>query len=226
MLDAVDLVMKKHIQNLLFTNGKQISVFSSGTTEQDEQQFTQAGMDKQPDRVELPFVSLTRLSGIDITDENMTKRVHNYTGYKLMEGMESTLSYTRCTLHYVATVYAENRKLSEDLALALYTKLRNYCQITVAIRLPVEVEKGVYAAAEMDSDIVLGATIDQVGQLSQDNAQLYKCRIPFDLKNVNIYSVAESKKYKYNIFVQGQLVDEKSPKGSLEQIFPKEDIGG
>lgn len=223
MLDAVDKVIIQHIRNILSdVGGKDISVFSIATADTDDQPYNQAGQEegKQPDRVEFPFVGVVRAPDIDITDYNMTKRVHNYTGYKLSEGAGSQLTYYRCTLHYLATVFAENRKVSEDIATALYGKLRNYCQVSVLIRLPIEIDgpEKKYAAADMDVDIELGPNIKQVVPMSTDKAQVYKARITFDVKNVNVYHTQEERSYKYNVFVEPAI--EGGKKGPREQVFP------
>lgn len=219
MLDAVDKVVKTHIQNLFAIDGTQLPVFSLATADADDQLYSQAGNTKRPDTVEFPFASLVRLPNIDITDYNVTKRVHTYTGYKFLDGSEARLTYSRCSLHYSVTVFAESRKAAEDLATALYGRLRHYCQITVAIRLPIEVDKDVYAAAEMQSDIVLGPTIEEVNPLALDKAQVYKCRITFELKNVNLYHTETDRIYKYNIYVQAFSEAPSAPEGTRELIF-------
>ena len=232
MLDAVDTVIKKHLQSILSSvNGRKISVFSVGTADQEDQPFNQAAQEagKSADKVELPFVSLIRLPNIEITDDHMTKRVHTYDGYGLdIPGASGKLTYYRCTLHYVATVFAENRKLSEDLITSLYGRLRNYCQVQVLIRLPVQVDDGPngekrYAAAPMDVDIELGNSIEQTNPITSEKAQLYKAKIAFDVKNVNIYHIAEERNYKYNVFVEPKLDGENGLKGHREQVFPPDE---
>lgn len=207
MLDAVDKVIKYHIQKLLSVKGKPISVYSALTNDQDDQVMTAAGTAKKPDKVEFPFVSIFRMPNIDITDSNMTKRVHNYTGYIIVPDTNIKLTYNRCTLHYVATVFSENRKTSEDLATSLFASLRNNCQIKATIQLPIEhpEHKGKYIGAPMDSDIVMGATIEQVSAQQADKAQLYKCRVPFDVHNVNIYNFIEDVSGVYNVIVRSKL---------------------
>lgn len=224
MLDAVDKVIKTHIQKLLFVKGQSIPVYVVGNGDQDEQPVSQAGMKSdKPDRIDLPFAALFRLPNIDITDNNMTKRVHNYTGYKLPVGSEPYLTYYRATLHYTVSIFAENRKLSEDLATSLYGRLRNYCQVRVKIMLPIELEPGKFAGAAMDCDIEMGPTIEQTNPLGYDKAQIYKCRISFDLKNVNIYHTDEEKPFSFTIFVQGIIDnDGKRIEGPYELVFPDE----
>ena len=223
MLDIVDRVVKTHIQNLFAIDGTQLPVFSLATADADDQLYSQAGNTQRPDTVEFPFVSLVRLPNIDITDYNVTKRVHTYTGYKFLDGSEARLTYTRCSLHYTVTVFAESRKAAEDLATALYGRLRHYCQVTVAIQLPIEISTSTYAAAEMQSDIVMGPTIEEVSPLALDKAQVYKCRISFDLNNVNLYHTETDKVYKYNIYVQAFSEAETAPEGKRELIFEQKD---
>lgn len=218
MLDAVDRVVKLHISNLLNVGDTPIFVYSLATADADDQTYSQAGEAQKPDTIEFPFASLTRTSNIDITDSNMTKVVHTYTGFKLND-METRLTYYRCTLHYTVTIFAESRKVAEDLATALYGRLRHYCQVTVAIQLPIELSDNTYAAAEMQSDIVLGPTIEQVSPITLDKAQVYKTRISFDLQNVNIYHTNTDTQYKYNIYVQAISEAPDAPKGQKELIF-------
>ena len=226
MLDMVDKVIKAHIQKLLTVRGKPIPVFSVGTADQDDQAFSQAGIakEKKPDRVDLPFLSLIRLPDIQITDYNVTKRVHNYSGYEADEIDGVQITYDRCTLSYVATVFAENRKVSEDLATALYSRLRNNNQITVNIHLPIEDPTGKKRKiiAQMQSDIVMGPTISQVNQQGYDKAQLYKARISFEIQNVNIYNFIQEKEYLYNIYVVAKL-DGNSSKTQQELVWSQEE---
>lgn len=204
MLDAVDKVIKTLFVKLLKIDDRKVPVYVLGSDDSTDQPYSQAGMtDEKPDTIDLPFVTLFRLPTIDITDSHMTKRVHNYTGYKLTVGSQPILTYYRTTLHYSASVFAENRKLSEDIATSLYGRVRNYCQIKVNIQLPIELEPGKFAAAPMDCDIELGATIEQVNPLGYDKAQVYRCRFMFDVKNVNIYHTTEEKPFKFDIYVQG-----------------------
>lgn len=207
MIDAVDKVIKMHIQKLLSVKGKAISVFSAMSADQDDQPVTAAGMNKKPDKIEFPFASLSRMPAIDITDSNVTKRIHNYTGYTIIPHTNIRLTYNRCTLHYVVTIFAENRKTSEDLAVNLYAAMRNNCMISAVIQLPIEHPeyKGKYIGAPMHSDIVLGAQIEQVNPQQSDKAQMYKCRISFDVQNVNIYNFTEDASGTYNVIVRSKL---------------------
>lgn len=208
MIDAVDKVVKMHIQKLLSVKGRAISVFSAMSADQDEQSISGAGMDaKKPDKIEFPFASITRMPNIEITDSNVTKRIHNYTGYLVVPDTNIRLTYNRCTLHYVVSIFAENRKVSEDLAVNLYSAMRSSCQISAVIQLPIEhpEAKGKYIGAPMDADIVMGNSIEQVNQQQPDKAQLYKCRISFDVTNVNMYNFVEDVSGTYNVVVRSRL---------------------
>lgn len=203
MLDAVDKVIKQHVEQLLFVNGRPIAVFAIATAEEDDQPFTQAGMQEKPDKLDLPFAGLVRLPDIDVTDDHITKRVHNYTGYALFPDSQTRLTYYRATLHYAVIVFAETRKLSEDIASQLFIQLRNNCQVVADIQLPMKhpdyPEK--FVGVQMNSDIVMGAQMQQVNPQSLLKAQIYKCKVAFELRNVNIYDFVEDKNYTYNVFV-------------------------
>lgn len=209
MLDLIDKVVKQHIQDMAKINGKPIRVFSIGTADQDDQILTQAGMSaSRADRVELPFLSLVRLPDIDITDSNVTKRVHNYKAYRLFPDSEDTtmLTYYRATLHYALTLFAENRKVSEDIMTGLYQSLRNNCLITTTIQLPIKdpTDDTKYVGVKMESDIVMGPKITQVNPQDLTKSQLYKCRFDFDLRNVNIYSFVRELTGLFNIIIQSR----------------------
>ncbi|MCM1323014.1 MAG: hypothetical protein NC218_02410 [Acetobacter sp.] len=225
MLDAVDKVVIEHIRKMTSSvNGRRVSVFSAATADQDDQLYSQAGQEenKRQDNIELPFIGVIRSDVIDITDYNQTKRVHLYDNYKLDGvGSESKLTYYRCTLHYVVTIFAETRKISEDLATSLYGRLRTYCELSAFIRLPVDVpgQPEKIAAAEMKMDIEMGPQITQVNAQQSDKAQLYKCRLSFDLKNVNVYHTTEDRSYVYNVIVQAQTSGEQGKKGQAEVVF-------
>lgn len=209
MLDLVDKVVKQHIQGMAKIQGKPIRVFTVGTADQDDQPLMQAGLSgEKVDRIELPFLSLLRLPDIDITDNNITKRVHNYRAYKLFPGTdkETMLTYYRATLHYVLTLFAENRKVSEDIMTGIYQSLRNNCLVTTTIQLPVKDpnDNTKYIGVQMDSDIVMGARIAQINPQDLSKSQLYKCRIEFDLQNVNVYSIVEELAAKFNVIITTQ----------------------
>lgn len=220
MLDAVDRVVRLHLQKLLLVKGKPIPMFSTATADQDDQPFTQAGTGKKADKIEFPFASLVRLPTFDITDDAMTKRVHNYTGYN--EENNARLGHYVVTLHYNVTIFAETRKISEDLATSLYARLRNNNQISIAIHLPLTQEKETDPkefVAQSDSDIILTSSVTQVNQQRSDTAQMYKCQILFDVQNVNIYDIFENKEYVYNIFVQDKLeASERSEKRKIMSV--------
>jgi hypothetical protein len=209
MLDLVDKVMKQHIQGMAKIQGKPIRVFTVGTADQDDQPLMQAGLaGEKADRIELPFLSLLRLPNIDITDNNITKRVHNYRAYKLFPGTdkETMLTYYRATLHYVLTLFAENRKVSEDIMTGIYQSLRNNCLVTTTIQLPIKDpnDNTKYIGVQMDSDIVMGQKIEQINPQDLSKSQLYKCRIEFDLQNVNVYSIVEELAAKFNVIITTQ----------------------
>lgn len=206
MLDAVDAVIKAHTQALLAVGDRAIPVFAIATADTEDQAFTQSGMGGSTDKVGLPFALLTRLPEISITDEHLTKRVHTYTGYKLFEEDTKRLTYNRCTLHYVTTIFAETRKAAEDLATGLYNQYRLNCQVLATIQLPIPdpADATKWVQVGMDSDIQLDAQITQVTPQELTKAQLYKCHIGFDLANVNIYNFVEDKEYTYNVFVQAK----------------------
>jgi hypothetical protein len=169
----------------------------------------QAGLaGEKADRIELPFLSLLRLPNIDITDNNITKRVHNYRAYKLFPGTdkETMLTYYRATLHYVLTLFAENRKVSEDIMTGIYQSLRNNCLVTTTIQLPIKDpnDNTKYIGVQMDSDIVMGQKIEQINPQDLSKSQLYKCRIEFDLQNVNVYSIVEELAAKFNVIITTQ----------------------
>lgn len=205
MLDIVDKTLKYHIQNYLKINGKPIPLFSAMTSDQDDQPFTQSGTadPAKPDIIELPFASLIRLPDIEISDNPMTKVVHTYQGYDFIENDDQTvLTYNRCTLSYVVTLFAVNRKQSEDIATALFAALRSHCQLSVTVFLPLEKDgKVIQLPMEMDADIVMDGNITQQNQQQLDKAQLYKARISFKLKNVNLYSLLSQKHYSYKVFI-------------------------
>lgn len=208
MLDIVDKVIKNHIQSMTKINGEPVPVYSIATADADDQSFTQAGLaNSKADRIKLPFMSLIRLPNINITDDNVTKRVHNYRAYKLFKGSDISLTYYRATLHYVVTLFAENRKVSEDIMTGLYASLRSNCQVTATIQLPIKdpVDDTKYVGVQMDSDIVMGDSIDQINPQDLTRSQIYKCRIAFDLKNVNIYNFTEYMPGKFNIIIQSQV---------------------
>lgn len=216
MTDAVDRVIKNHIQSLLSFGGNKIPVISVGNADQEEQGYSQLGMQGKGDRIPFPFVSVYRVSDITITDEAATKRVHNYTGYLISEAdnqpqiAATKLSYYRCNLSYTATVYAETRKMSEDIATSLYGKLRNNCEVDVVVVLPIKHkdvdEHGVEVfrdiAVKMRVDIEMQPTIQQVAPLDLTKAQVYKCRVSFLAKNVNIYTPTFDRKYKFRIVME------------------------
>ena len=216
MTDSVDRVIRKHIENLLSFGGSKIPVISVGNADQEEQSYSQLGMQGRGDRIQFPFVSLYRVSDITITDEAATKRVHNYTGYLINEAdnppqiAATKLSYYRCNLSYTATVFAETRKMAEDIATALYGKLRNNCEVDVTIVLPIKQkdvdEKGTEVfrdiAVKMKVDIEMQPTIQQIAPLDLTKAQVYKCRISFLAKNVNIYTPTFDRKYKFRVIIE------------------------
>lgn len=206
MLDIVDKTLKYHIQNYLKINGKPIPLFSAMTADQDDQPLTQSGTadPAKPDMIELPFASLIRLPDIEISDNPMTKVVHTYQGYEFIEGDDETVvTYNRCTLSYVITIFAVNRKQSEDLSAALFAALRSHCQLSITVFLPIEKDgKVLQLPMDMDSDIVMDGNITQQNQQQLDKAQLYKARISFKLKNVNLYSLLSQKRYSYTVTVQ------------------------
>jgi hypothetical protein len=207
LLDLVDKAIKQHILSMAKINGKQLPVYSVGTADQDDQPITQAGLaNTAADRIQMPFLSLVRMPDIEITDSNITKRVHNYKAYKLFPNTDNTtmLTYYRATLKYVLTIFAENRKVSEDIMTGLYHSLRNNCLVTITIHLPIkdpqDQEKTV--CVQMDSDIVMGDRITQVFTQDLSKMQIYKCRIEFSLQNVNVYSFIEEMTGNFNIIVQ------------------------
>ena len=216
MTDAVDRVIVKHIENLLSFGGFKIPVLSVGNADQEEQAYSQLGMRGKGDRIPFPFVSVYRVSDINITDEANTKRVHNYTGYLINEAdnpeqiAATKLSYYRCNLNYTVTVYAETRKMSEDIATSLYAKLRNNCEVDVTVVLPIKHkdvdENGIEVfrdiAVTMKVDLEMQPTIQQVSPLDLTKAQVYKCRLSFLAKNVNIYTPTFDRKYKFRIIVE------------------------
>lgn len=216
MTDAVDAVIVKHIEGLLSFFGKKIPVVSVGNADQEEQAYSQLGMRGRGDRIPFPFVSVYRLSDITITDEANTKRVHNYTGYTIKQAdnpaqiAATKLSYYRCNLSYTATVYAETRKMAEDIATALYGKLRNNCEVDVTVVLPIKQkdvdENGVEVfrdiAVKMRVDLEMQQTIQQITPLDLTKAQVYKCRISFLAKNVNIYTPTFDRKYKFRVIME------------------------
>lgn len=222
MLHLVDKVMKQHIQDLAAINGAPIKVFSVGTADQDDLDLTQAGLSSsKDDKIELPFLSLVRLPDIDITDSSVTKRVHNYKAYKLFNDPDNTtsLTYYRATVHYALTLFAENRKLSEEIMTGIYLNLRNNCQVTTTIQLPIKDpnDDTKYVGVQMDSDIIMGSKIAQINPLDLSKSQLYKCRITFDLENVNIYNFVEQLKGTFNIIVQA--TNEDGTKTATETIY-------
>lgn len=220
MLDIVDKTLKYHIQNYLKINGKPIPLFSAMTSDQDDQPLTQSGTvdPAKPDVIELPFASLIRLPDIEISDNPMTKVVHTYQGYQFIEGDDQTVvTYNRCTLSYVITLFAVNRKQSEDLAAALFAALRSHCQLSITVFLPVEKDgKVLQLPMEMDSDIVMDGNITQQNQQQLDKAQFYKARMSFKLKNVNLYTLLSQKKYSYHITVLPQ--NEQGQSGLVQSL--------
>ena len=223
MLDIVDKVIKNHIQSMATIDRNPIPVFSIATADQDDQPMTQAGLaNGKPDRIQLPFISLIRLPNIDITDDYITKRVHNYNSYKLFKDRGTMLTYYRATLHYAITLFAENRKVSEDIMTSIYASLRNNCQITVTIQLPIKdpTDDSKYVGVQFIGDIVMGASIEQINPIDLTKTQLYKCRIPFDVQNVNIYNIIEDIKGQFNIIIQSKM---EGGEVVTEEVIYKED---
>jgi hypothetical protein len=69
---------------------------------------------------------------------------------------------------------------------------------------------------DMDADIVLDGNITQQNQQQLDKAQLYKARISFKLKNVNLYTLLSQKKYSYSITLSSE--NERKQSGSAQSL--------
>lgn len=208
MLDAYDKIVKQHIQSFLTINGAtktKIQVYGlQNEDESGEATFSQAGAEK--DQIIFPLVSVFRKPTVEITDDSVTKTVANYDGYSLFSDSsgEMKLNCMRCTLQYAVDIYAENKKTCEDIATQLYFRLRNNPQLEVQIILPVRNAKGEIESATCIVDISMGPNMTHLKNQLPTEAQLYKMRIEFSLKNCNIYDVTsrEFQKLEYTVIAK------------------------
>lgn len=192
MLNNYDKMLKNHIASFLKVGKRKIDIYGLQNDEQDsELAFTQAGSEK--DKIKFPFLVLIRFPDILITDDSMTKRPANYEGYSLIEDADRkiTLNCMRCELSYALDIYAENKKTTEDLAMQVYFKLRNNPNFNVEIKLPFNDENGSQLTVSCIPDIVMDGTMSHLKTQDNLSAQLYRLRIKFILKNVNIFDFSE-----------------------------------
>lgn len=192
MLNNYDKMLKNHIASFLKVGKRKIDIYGLQNDEQDsELAFTQAGSEK--DKIKFPFLVLIRFPDILITDDSMTKRPANYEGYSLIEDDDRkiTLNCMRCELSYALDIYAENKKTTEDLAMQVYFKLRNNPNFNVEIKLPFKDEDGSQLTVSCIPDIVMDGTMSHIKTQDNLSAQLYRLRIKFILKNVNIFDFSE-----------------------------------
>lgn len=192
MLNNYDKMLKNHIASFLKVGKRKIDIYGLQNDEQDgELAFTQAGSEK--DKIKFPFLVLIRFPDILITDDSMTKRPANYEGYSLIEDDDRkiTLNCMRCELSYALDIYAENKKTTEDLAMQVYFKLRNNPNFNVEIKLPFKDEDGSQLTVSCIPDIVMDGTMSHLKTQDNLSAQLYRLRIKFILKNVNIFDFSE-----------------------------------
>ena len=205
MLNCYDKILKKHIESFLKVGKKSIFVYGLQNEEaQEELGFSQAG--EKSDKIVFPLVMLVRLPGVEITDDAMTKRPATYEGYvDLTSGQKYvSLNCMRCTLSYVVDVFAENRKVAEDIGTQLYFRLRTHPNIDVDISLPIKDENGKQLLVSCTPDIVLDPALQHLRSQTNELSQYYKFRIKFDLKNVNIFDYEEDKlkEIKYEILAK------------------------
>lgn len=192
MLNNYDKMLKNHIASFLKVGKRKIDIYGLQNDEQDsELAFTQAGSEK--DKIKFPFLVLIRFPDILITDDSMTKRPANYEGYSLIEDNDKkiTLNCMRCELSYALDIYAENKKTTEDLAMQVYFKLRNNPNFNVEIKLPFKDDNGSQLTVSCIPDIVMDGTMSHLKTQDNLSAQLYRLRIKFILKNVNIFDFSE-----------------------------------
>lgn len=192
MLNNYDKMLKNHIASFLKVGKRKIDIYGLQNDEQDsELAFTQAGSEK--DKIKFPFLVLIRFPDILITDDSMTKRPANYEGYSLIEDNDRkiTLNCMRCELSYALDIYAENKKTTEDLAMQVYFKLRNNPNFNVEIKLPFKDDNGSQLTVSCIPDIVMDGTMSHLKTQDNLSAQLYRLRIKFILKNVNIFDFSE-----------------------------------
>lgn len=192
MLNNYDKMLKNHIASFLKVGKRKIDIYGLQNDEQDsELAFTQAGSEK--DKIKFPFLVLIRFPDILITDDSMTKRPANYEGYSLIEDDDRkiTLNCMRCELSYALDIYAENKKTTEDLAMQVYFKLRNNPNFNVEIKLPFKDEDGSQLTVSCIPDIVMDGTMSHLKTQDNLSAQLYRLRIKFILRNVNIFDFSE-----------------------------------
>lgn len=192
MLNNYDKMLKNHIASFLKVGKRKIDIYGLQNDEQDsELAFTQAGSEK--DKIKFPFLVLIRFPDILITDDSMTKRPANYEGYSLIEDDDRkiTLNCMRCELSYALDIYAENKKTTEDLAMQVYFKLRNNPNFNVEIKLPFKDDNGSQLTVSCIPDIVMDGTMSHLKTQDNLSAQLYRLRIKFILKNVNIFDFSE-----------------------------------
>lgn len=224
MIDAYDKVVKLHIEKFLKVGKRKISVIGLQNEEDNQEDlFSQLG--DTSDRIILPAVSVFRKPEIDITDDAGTKRVSNYSGYLIYNGLTKNVSLNvmRCDLHYGVEVFGENKKVTEDLACQLFFRLRNNPNPVVKIQLPVKDDDGNYLEAECIPNIVMSDTMRHLKTQSKETEQLYRLRIDFTLQNVNIYDFSLEEFYSIEYSVVAKLTGAKVILNSTEsEITPIE----
>ena len=189
MLNVYDKVLKNHISSFLKVGKKSIRIIGvQNEDSQEELMVTQEGL--KTDTLSFPIITLIRLPDIEITDDAGTKRASTYTGF-LINTPDSpskvSLTCMRCTLSYYIDIYAENRKVVEDIGMQLFFKLRTHPNINVLISLPIKDADGNDISVKCVPDIILDKTMSHVRSQNLESAQLYKFRIKLELQNVNIY---------------------------------------
>lgn len=199
MIDAYDKVILEHIRQFLKVGDTTIPIYAVSAEDAQDSLMTMAGLDerKAADTISFPIVMLVRLPDIELTDDPMTKRELNYRGYNLKdtETGQITLNSMRCNLKYVILVFAENRKITEDLGTQLFYRLRNNNQILVNIRLPLKDDEGESLYVQSNPDIVMDGNLTQLRTQQQNLAQLYKLKFSFTLKHCQIFDFLAEKYY-------------------------------
>lgn len=198
MLDAYDKVLKSHLENFLMIGSTKIQVIGlSSEDPQDQQLVSLAGTGEIPDTVKLPLLSLVRLPDIEITDNPNTKRAMGYSAYPILETptMEVKLNTMRCNLKYSGILYAETRKVTEDISIQTYFRLRNNNQLKVDIQLPLKDKNQNPIWVQCSPDIVLNPMLTQVRTQQHNTSQLYKLQITLTLQNCLIFDISTEEYY-------------------------------
>lgn len=210
MLNIYDRILKNHIASFLKVGKKSIRVLGlQNEDSQDELMVNQGGL--KTDTLTFPIISLIRLPEVEITDDAGTKKAATYTGF-LINTPESadkvSLTCMRCTLSYYIDIYAENRKVVEDIGMQLFFKLRTHPNISVSITLPIKDAGGNDISVNCTPDIVLDKTLSHVRNQNLESMQLYKFRIKLELQNVNIYDFEVEELYNFEYKVLAKLSSE------------------